>query len=140
MLIPIYGKSALAIYHALTARGFTGKTPKELIALAKADGVPSKVYSRGAREILRYWFPHIPPCMALQDLLVTKDRVNPIDAHDAARLAIPLFQKMDELGVLDKSSIAYSQQQKFPGFDKPPLMKPQLNSLPPNPFVRKKIA
>ena len=52
MLIPLYGKQALAIYHLLTARGFTGKTPKELIALAKADGVPSKVYSRGAREIL----------------------------------------------------------------------------------------
>lgn len=141
MLIPLYGQHALAIYHLLTAKGFTGKTPKELVALAKADGVPSKVYSRGAREILRFWFPYIPPCMALQDLLVTKDKVNPVDAHETARLAMPLFQRMDELGILDKSSIVYSQQQVLPGFEKPPLVEPQLSMLPPNPFEkRRKIA
>ncbi len=111
MLIPLYGKQALAIYHLLTARGFTGKTPKELIALAKADGVPSKVYSRGAREILplaplrgvgepceRFWFPYVPPCMALQDQpagstgrrLVVKDNLMPAFAHETA----PVFQRL----------------------------------------------
>ncbi len=50
LLIPLYGKDALTIYYKLTAMGFTGKTPKDLKAMAKAEGVPSKVYSRGARN------------------------------------------------------------------------------------------
>jgi prophage antirepressor-like protein len=138
LLVPLYGQNAITMYHLLTAKGFTGRKPNEIVALAKANGVPSKVYKRGAREVLRYWFPHIPPCMALQDQLIAKDNLMPKPAHDIARLAMPLFKKMAEVGMLDKSSIAYSPQRVIPDVMKPPMDEPQVYALPPNPFENRK--
>ena len=103
-LIEMFGEQAIPVYHNLTHLGFVGKTAKELVAFANTLGVPKDVLKRGGREVLRYVYPEIPPCEAMQDELVTQG-LSMDKAHESARKLVPFFQDMKKNGMLKSASI-----------------------------------
>ena len=103
-LIEMFGEQAIPVYHNLTHLGFVGKTAKQLVAFANTLGAPNDVIKRGGREVLRYLYPEIPPCEAMQDELVTQG-LSMDKAHESARKLVPFFQDMKANGMLKSASI-----------------------------------
>jgi prophage antirepressor-like protein len=127
-------KTALAIYHDKSAKGFTGKSVKGLKAQAKERGVPSRERTSG-RQIIRNVSRPRSICAALQDELVSKG-ISVSEAHHQVKEASALIQTLDRVGVFDD---AEAQQAALPKLDKAQDWGWIPLQALPNPFLRNRL-
>jgi len=126
--LPNYGKNALTRYYSLTSTGFTGRTPAQLQAEAKALKVPYSQRNSG-RECIRTFWPETAASISLQDELVVKENVNPAEAHTVAKAFEPGFAELKRIGKLGN--------EQLPLFDCQPVIEKEKNL--PNPFPLKVV-
>lgn len=89
-------------YNRMNCFIHTGYTPSEVVDYAKRKGVPSKMRT-SAKEVFRNKKPAVSASMSLADEFCKNGNMQ---IEDAAQLckknALPLFQKMSEMGMLNQ--------------------------------------
>ncbi|WP_165358888.1 Rha family transcriptional regulator [Spirosoma sordidisoli] len=95
------GKDQAIAYNRANCFHHTGKTPHEILHWAKTKGVPSK-HRTSAKEVIRTFKPAVASSMALADDFCKTGRIGIDEASIICKThALPLFQKMQELGITE---------------------------------------
>ncbi|RYC70726.1 KilA-N domain-containing protein [Spirosoma sordidisoli] len=93
------GKQQAIDYNRANCFHHTGKTPQEILLWAKSKGIPSR-HRTSAKEVIRTFKPAVASSMALADDFCKTGRISIDEASIICKAhALPLFQKMQELGI-----------------------------------------
>lgn len=99
------GKEQAIAYNRANCFLHTGKTPSELVEWAKRHKVPSK-FRTSAKEVIRSFKPAVSSSMALADEFCKTGKIGIEESAAFCKThALPVFQKMQEMGLLPTPSV-----------------------------------